>query len=87
MILVAAFTHWWPRLLPVAALLYLLVVFATALLCGSWQAVIVSLSAVVAQSWFTARESELAIAADPITSFTLLVFVLLRSSLADCQRE
>jgi len=75
-ILVAAFTHWWPRLLPVAALLYLLVVFATALLCGSWQAVIVSLSAVVAQSWFTARESELAIAADPITSFTLLVFVL-----------
>ena len=75
-ILVAAFTHWWPRLLPVAALLYLLVVFATALLCGSWQAVIVSLSAVVAQSWFTARESEMAIAADPITSFTLLVFVL-----------
>ena len=76
MILVAAFTHWWPRLLPVAALLYLLVVFATALLCGSWQAVVVSLSAVVAQSWFTARESELAIAADPITSVTLLVFVL-----------
>jgi two-component system, OmpR family, sensor histidine kinase KdpD len=74
-ILVAAFTHWWPRLLPVAALLYLLIVVATALLCGSWQAVIVSLSAVVAQSWFTARESELAIAADPITSFTLLVFV------------
>jgi two-component system sensor histidine kinase KdpD len=74
-ILVAAFTHWWPRLLPVAALLYLLIVVVTALLCGSWQAVIVSLSAVVAQSWFTARESELAIAADPITSFTLLVFV------------
>ena len=75
-ILVAAFTHWWPRLLPVAALLYLLIVVATALLCGSWQAVIVSLSAVVAQSWFTARESELAIAADPINSVTLLVFVL-----------
>jgi two-component system, OmpR family, sensor histidine kinase KdpD len=75
-ILVAAFTHWWPRLLPVAALLYLLIVVATALLCGSWQAVIVSLSAVVAQSWFTARQSELAIAADPITSVTLLVFVL-----------
>ncbi|MEI9969694.1 MAG: DUF4118 domain-containing protein [Terracidiphilus sp.] len=74
-ILVAAFTHWWPRLLPVAALLYLLIVVAMALLCGSWQAVIVSLSAVVAQSWFTARESELAIAADPITSVTLLVFV------------
>jgi two-component system, OmpR family, sensor histidine kinase KdpD len=75
-ILVAAFTHWWPRLLPVAALLYLLIVVATALLCGSWQAVIVSLSAVVAQSWFTSRESELAIAADPITSVTLLVFVV-----------
>ena len=75
-ILVAAITHWWPRLLPVAALLYLLIVVATALLCGSWQAVIVSLWAVVAHSWFTARESELAIAADPINSVTLLVFVL-----------
>ena len=43
-------------LLPVAALLYLLIVVPTALLCGFWQAVIVSLSAVVAQSYFTARQ-------------------------------
>ena len=65
-ILVAAFAHWSPWLLPVAALLYLLIVVPTALLCGFWQAVIVSLSAVVAQSWFTARHPELAMAADPI---------------------
>ena len=75
-ILVAAFTHWWSRLLPVVALLYLLIVVLTALWCGFWQAVIVSLSAVVAQSWFAARQSELAIAADPIATVTLLVFVL-----------
>ncbi len=75
-ILVAALTHWSPGLLPVAALLYLLVVVLTALWCGFWQAVIVSLSAVVAQSWFTARHSELSMAANPTASVTLLVFVL-----------
>ena len=42
-------------LLPVAVLLYLLIVVPTALLCGFWQAVIVSLSAVVVHSYFTAR--------------------------------
>ena len=52
-ILVAALAHWSSWLLPVAALLYLLIVVPTALLCGFWQAVIVSLTAVVAQSWFT----------------------------------
>ena len=75
-ILVAALAHWSPRLLPVAALLYLLIVVPTALLCGFWQAVIVSLSAVVAQSWFTAKQPELAIAANPTASVTLVVFVL-----------
>jgi two-component system, OmpR family, sensor histidine kinase KdpD len=75
-ILVAGFTHWWPSLLPVAALFYLLIVVPTALLSGFWQAVIVSLSAVVAQSWFAARQSELAIATNPTASVTLLVFVL-----------
>lgn len=75
-ILVAAFTHWWPRLLPVVALLYLLIVVLTALWCGFWQAAVVSLSAVVAQSWFNAQQSELAVAANPATSVTLLVFVL-----------
>ncbi len=75
-ILVAALTHWSPRLLPVAALLYLLIVVPTALLCGFWQAVIVSLSAVVAQGWFSAHHPELSMAANPATSVTLLVFVL-----------
>ena len=74
--MVAALTRWSGWLLPVAALLYLLIVVPTALLCGFWQAVIVSLSAVVAQSWFTARQSELALAANPANSVTLLVFVL-----------
>jgi len=59
-----------------AALLYLLIVVPTALLCGFWQAVIVSLSAVVAQSVFTARQSQLGMAADRENSITLLVFVL-----------
>ncbi len=75
-VLVAALAHWSSWLLPVAALLYLLIVVPTALLCGFWQAVIVSLSAVVAQSLFTARQPELALAANPANSVTLLVFVL-----------
>ena len=74
-ILVAALTHWSPGLLPVAALLYLVIVVPTALLCGFWQAVIVSLSAVVAQGWFSARQPELAMAANPTATVTLLVFV------------
>ena len=75
-VLVAALTHWTGWLLPVAALLYLLVVVPTALFFGFWQAAIVSLSAVVSQSWFTARQSELANAANPANSVTLLVFVI-----------
>ena len=50
-ILVAALTHLSTWLLPVAALIYLLIVVATALLSGFWQALIVSFSAVIAQSW------------------------------------
>jgi two-component system sensor histidine kinase KdpD len=75
-IMMAALAHWSSWLLPVAALLYLLIVVPTALLCGFWQAVIVSLSAVVAQSIFKAQQSELAMAANPANSVTLLVFVL-----------
>ncbi|MGO8758927.1 MAG: ATP-binding protein [Terracidiphilus sp.] len=75
-VMVAAVAHWLSWLLPVAALLYLLIVVPTALLCGFWQATIVSLSAVVAQSWFTARQSELAMAENPANSVTLLAFVL-----------
>lgn len=72
----AALARWSPRLLPVAALFYLLIVVPTALLCGFWQAVIVSFSAVVAQSWFSAHHPELSMAANPTTSVTLAVFVL-----------
>ncbi len=74
-ILVAALTHWSPWLLPVAALIYLLIVVATALLSGFWQALIVSFSAVIAQSWFSAHQSELSLATNPANSFTLLAFV------------
>ena len=75
-VLLAALAHWSSWLLPVAALLYLLVVVPTALLCGFWQAVIVSFAAVVAQSLFSARQPELALAANPANSITLAVFVL-----------
>jgi len=41
-VLVSALAHWAGWLLPVALLLYLLIVVPTALLYGFWQAVIVS---------------------------------------------
>ena len=79
-VLVAAFAHWSGWLLPVAALLYLLIVVPTALLCGFWQAVVVSLSAVTVHSYLTMRQPHLNdgldAAADPTNSVTLLVFVL-----------
>ncbi len=74
-ILVAALTHLSSWMLPVAALIYLLIVVATALLSGFWQALIVSFSAVIAQSWSSARQSELSMATNPANSFTLLAFV------------
>ncbi len=75
-VLVAALAHWSGWLLPVALLLYLLIVVPTALLCGFWQAVIVSLSAVLVHGYFTARLPELDLAEDPATSVTLLAFIL-----------
>jgi hypothetical protein len=53
-ILFGALAHWLQWLLPVAVLLYLVIVVSTALLCGFWQSVIVSLSAVAVQSYLTA---------------------------------
>ncbi len=76
MVLVAGLAHWSSGLLPVAVLLYLMIVVPTALLCGFWQAVIVSLSAVVAQSWFTIRQPQLSLAAALADSITLAVFLL-----------
>ena len=75
-ILVAALAHWLSWLLPVAVLLYLAIVVATALLCGFWQAAVVSLSAVIAQSWFIARSPQLTLAAAPADTITLIVFLL-----------
>jgi two-component system, OmpR family, sensor histidine kinase KdpD len=75
-ILVAALSHWFGWLLPVALLLYLLIVLPTALLCGFWQAVVVSLSAVAVHGIFALRRPELNVAKDPANSITLLAFIL-----------
>ena len=74
-VFVAALAHWFGWLLPVALLLYLLIVLPTALLCGFWQAAIVSLFAIVAHGYF-ARQSELTLAEDPANSVTLVAFIL-----------
>ena len=75
-VMVAALAHWFGWLLPVALLLYLLIVLHTALLCGFWQAAIVSLSAVVVHALFIARQPELRLAEDPANTVMLLAFVL-----------
>ena len=75
-ILVSAFAHWSGWLLPVEVLLYLLIVVPTALLCGFWQAVIVSFSAVLAHGYLSVHEPQFNPAADPANSVTLIVFVL-----------
>jgi two-component system sensor histidine kinase KdpD len=75
-ILVSAFAHWSGWLLPVAVLLYLLIVVPTALLCGFWQAAIVSLSAVLVHGYLSAHQQSFNPAADPANSVTLMVFLL-----------
>jgi len=75
-IAVAALTQWSRWLLPVAVLIYLLIVVATALWSGFWQAMIVSLSAVGIQAFFAARQAQFAVAEDPVHSVTLVVFVV-----------
>jgi two-component system sensor histidine kinase KdpD len=54
----------------------LLIVVPIALLCGFWQAVVVSLSAVAVQSYVTTRQADFNLAADTANSVTLLAFVL-----------
>ena len=76
LVLVAALAHWSRWLVPVEALLYLLIVIPTALFYGFWQALIVSLSALVVHTSFGARQPQLHFAADPTSSVTLLAFVL-----------
>jgi two-component system, OmpR family, sensor histidine kinase KdpD len=73
-LLVTSLAHWSPALLGVEGLLYLLIVVTIALLCGFWQAAIVSLSAVVSESVF-ARSANIQMAADPAHDITLAVFI------------
>lgn len=75
-LLVSALARWTRGLLPVEELLYLLIVVPIALLCGFWQAVIVSLSAVVSQAGFTVHDSRFLMATGPANSITLMVFVI-----------
>jgi two-component system sensor histidine kinase KdpD len=75
-ILLAALAHWAGWLLPVAFLLYLMIVVPTALLCGFSQALIVSLSAVVVHGVVISRQPEMKLASDPVNSITFLAFVL-----------
>ena len=75
-VLVGVIAHWFQWLLPVSALLCLMIVVPTALLCGFWQAGIVSLSAVVVQTYLTARQSEFNPATNAANTVTLLAFVL-----------
>jgi two-component system sensor histidine kinase KdpD len=73
---IGVLAHWFPWLLQVAALLCLLVVVPIALLCGFWQSVIVSLFAVVVQSFVSVRHGDFNPARDPANSITLLAFIL-----------
>lgn len=73
---VAAFAHWSQWLVPVAVLLYLLIVVPTALLCGFWQALIVSFSAVLMHSYLSTHQPNLNPEEVPRDTVTLLVFVV-----------
>ena len=75
-VFVSALAHWFGWLLSVSVLVYLMIVVPTALLCGFWQSVIVSLSAVIAQGCFSGRQPPSALAATPANWVVLLVFVL-----------
>jgi two-component system sensor histidine kinase KdpD len=75
-VLLATLAHWSGWLLPVAFLLYLMIVTPIALLCGFWQALIVSLSAVVVHGIVISRQPEMKLASDPVNSITFLAFVL-----------
>ena len=73
-LLVATLAHWSRGLLAVEELLYLLIVVTIALLSGFWQAVIVSLSAVLIEAAFR-QIPNIRIAADPAHDITLVVFI------------
>ena len=75
-VMVTAIAHWLQWLLPVAVLLYLLIIVPTALWCGFWQAVVVSLSAVAIQSYFAVRQGGLSPATEVANPITLVAFIL-----------
>jgi two-component system sensor histidine kinase KdpD len=75
-VMLGVIAHWLQWLLPVAVLLYLLIIVPTALWCGFWQAVVVSLSGVGVQSYFASRQLRTNPAADPTNSITLVAFIL-----------
>lgn len=74
--LAASTAHWLQWLLPVSALLCLMVVVPVALWCGFWQAVAVSLAAVLVQSYYSTRQPRFDPELDTANSITLMVFVL-----------
>jgi two-component system sensor histidine kinase KdpD len=74
--LVANLVHSAGWLLSVATLLYLLIVVPTALLCGFWQAVVVSLTAVIVQSYLTVRHPGNNPLVDPANPVTFIAFIL-----------
>jgi two-component system, OmpR family, sensor histidine kinase KdpD len=75
-VLIGFTTHWLHWLVPVSVLLYLLVVVPVALWCGFWQAVVVSLSAVAVQGYFTAHVARINPASDPANPIELVAFIL-----------
>ena len=74
-VLLGFIAHWLQWLLPVAVLLYLLIIVPTALWCGFWQAAIVSVSAVGVQSYFVWRQTRLDPALELTNTITLAAFV------------
>jgi len=73
----AALAHRFGWLLPAALLIDLAIVVLTAWLGGFWQALAVSLSAILVHTAFNARGRILQAAADPASSVTLVAFVLI----------
>lgn len=75
-VLIGLLAHWFVWIIPVTALLFLLIVVPIALLYGFWQSVVVSLFAVLVQSYLSARHAEFNPARDPANTVTLMAFVL-----------
>ena len=76
-LLMAAAAFWFTWFSPVATLLELLIVVSTALLCGFWQALMVSVVAVAAHSYFISSHVQLKPALDTVGLVTLFVFILM----------